>query len=86
MYCYFDIYSYHHLLLLLLLVERVDSDMTVIPIIVFIFADTSRTPYIVNIILRIFIVIIFDDMTIALTAVITGTLGIIFFAIDAVLS
>ena len=71
---------------ILLLVARVDSDMTVIPIIVFIFADTSRTPYIVNIIFRIFIMIIFDDMTIALTAVNTGTLRIIYIAIDTVLS
>ena len=70
----------------LLLVASVDSDMTVMSIIVFIFADTSRTPFIVNIIFRIFIMIIFDDMTIALTAVMTGTHGIIYIAIDAVLS
>ena len=80
MYCYFDIYCYHHFscFLPLLLVARVGSDMTVISIIVFIFADTSRNVPILNIIIRIFIVIILDDMMIALTTVITGTLEIIY--------
>ena len=86
-YCDFDIYSYHRFSCFsqLLLVARVDIDMTVIPIIVIIFADTSRTALIVNINVRNFMMIICYDMTIV-SAVMTGTLGIIYITSGTVLS
>ena len=84
---YFDIYSYHRFSCFsqLLLVARVDIDMTLVPIIVIIFAGTSRTALIVNINVRNFMMIIYDDMTIV-SAVMTGTLGIIYITSDTVLS